>query len=197
MKPTKVALLGVVFAIALAVLPAAAASGSPPTSTAATEAFGHLLRERYGDIRGFWTCPGVREVSGAKLDCLAEFRSGRRWHQTWAFAGLRNGRVVVSQVVDTAWVRHWSPYARHLITRSDTRQVPGLVSVNSPAYDWGFLLTDCGTVFGPGRTSHCDAYDGNGSGLSHFFAFTCAESGGLVTCTNALGDSVRYKPHPH
>jgi hypothetical protein len=103
--------------------------------------------------------------------------------------------VVISQVVGTAWVRHWSPYARHFIRRSDERQVPGVISVNSPAYDWGFLLTDCDTAFRPGRTSRCDAYDGNGGGLFHFFMFTCSESGDLVTCTNALGDSVRYRPH--
>ena len=98
---------------------------------------------------------------------------------------------MISQIVDTPWVRHWWPFSRHFILRSDESQVPGEISVNSPAYDWGFLAECAGNL--PFR---CDAYDGNGTGLFRFFLFTCSGSRDLVTCTNRLGDSMRYRPHP-
>ncbi len=62
------------------------------------------------------------------------------------------------------------------------------------AYDWGFLAQCAGS--GSGHPYRCDAYDGNGTGLFRFFLFTCSGSRDLVTCTNRLGDSMRYRPHP-
>jgi hypothetical protein len=184
--------LALAFTLILVVAPSAPAA-APPSSSAATAAFGRLLHKRFGEIHGFWTCPSA-QVIGSRIDCLAEARAGQRWHMTSASASLRRGRVVISQVRDIAWVRRWSPYSRHFILRSREPQVPGVISVNSPAYDWGFLFTACDSDFRPGRTTRCTAYDGNGSGLFRFFMFTCLKSGQLVTCINSLGDSVRYKP---
>lgn len=192
-RPMKPAVLTLALALTLAVVPGASASHAP-TSAAASAAFGRLLHQRYGDVHGFWTCPIAGDVIGARTSCLAEVRAGQTWHQTSALAGLRSGHVVISQIVDTAWVRHWWPYSRHFILRSHEPLVPGVISVNSPAYDWGFLAQCAGS--GSGHPYRCDAYDGNGTGLFRFFLFTCSGSRDLVTCTNRLGDSMRYRPHP-
>jgi len=189
----KATVLALTLALTLAVVPDASANHAP-TSAAASAAFGRLLRQRFGDIRGFWTCPSAAQVIGARIDCLAEGHAGQSWHQTSALAGLRGGHVVISHIVDTAWVRHWWPYSRHFILRSNEPQVPGVISVNSPAYDWGFLA-ECAEAASV-HPSGCDAYDGNGTGLFRFFLFTCSRSRDLVTCTNRLGDSMRYRPHP-
>ena len=172
-RPMKSAALTLALALTLACVADASASHAP-TSAAASAAFGRLLHQRYGDVRGFWTCPIAGDVIDARTSCLAEVRAGLTWHQTSALAGLRAGRVVISKIVNTAWVRHWWPYSRHFILRSDEPQVPGDISVNSPAYDWGFLAECAGT--GSGRPFHCDAYDGNGTGLFRFFLFTCTGS---------------------
>jgi hypothetical protein len=90
------------------------------------------------------------------------------------------------------WTRHWSPYSRHYILRSH-EQVPGVVSVNSPAYDWGWLALGAKRLK-EGQTRPIDAYDGNDSGITHFVIFTCSRRARLITCRNALGDAMRYRP---
>lgn len=175
----------------LLLVASAASANNPPTSSAARSAFGQLLHQRFGDVQGYWACPSASSVVGAKIDCLAEVRSSKTWHQTSALASLTDGHVVISHVVDTAWLRHWWPYSRHFILRSNEPQVPGLVSVNSPVYDWGFLA-ECAEGVN-GRVKRCNAYDGDSGGLVRLFRFTCSRRAGLVTCTNALGDSMRYR----
>jgi hypothetical protein len=151
------AVLTLALALTLAVVPNAWA-GHAPTSAAASAALGRLLHQRYGDVHGFWACPMAGDTIGARTSCLAEVRTGQRWHLTSALAGFRGGNVVFSQIADTAWVRHWWPYSRHFILRSREPQVPGEISVNSPAYDWGFLAECAGG--GSAHSVHCDAYDG-------------------------------------
>ncbi len=184
--------LAVTLAIALLAGGCTAAAHIPPPA-AATAAFGRLLHQRYGDIHGFWTCPAGQTLGKSRIGCLAEVQAGETWHMTSATASVRDGHVAFSQITDNAWIRHWWPYSRQFILRSREPQVPGVISVNSPAYDWGFLLTACDSSR---PTRRCDAYDGDGNGLFQFFLFTCSGSRDLVTCTNKLGDSVRYRPHP-
>jgi hypothetical protein len=187
----KATVLALTLALTLTIVPGASASHAP-TSAIASPAFGRLLHQRYGDVHGFWTCPIAGDTIGDRTSCLSEVRAGQTWHQTSALAGMRGGRVVFSQIVDTPWVRHWWPYSRRFILLSDMPEVPGVISVNSPAYDWGFLA-ECARGIS-GHPFVCDAYDGNGTGLFKLFLFTCSGSRQLVTCTNRLGDSMRYRP---
>ena len=71
--------------------------------------------------------------------------------------------------------------------------MPGVVSVNSSAYDWGWLAMGAHGLKA-GHTGRVDAYDGDGAGLLRFFSFTCSSSGSDITCRNALGDEMRYRP---
>jgi TolB protein len=70
-----------------------------------------------------------------------------------------------------------------------------VASVNGPAFDWAWL----------GQQIYYDwkrhevrfsgwACDGQCGGWQRIFVFHCAASGPLVTCANALGDSIRYRP---
>jgi len=173
--------------------PAALASPArAPSPAAATAAFQRLLHQRYGSVRGYSTCPDAQRVLG-RIDCLAEVEASGRWHQVTALARLRNGQIVFRHLYAVAWMRHWWPYSRHFILRSQEPQVPGVVSVNSPAYDWGWLAMGADGVKA-GHTRRVDAYDGYTSGFQRFYIFTCSRHGDLVTCRNALGDVMRYRP---
>jgi hypothetical protein len=173
---------------------AAQQSASParaPSPAAATAALGRALHQLYGRIHGYWTCPPPARLG--RLDCLAEVHSGRRWHQVSASATHSNGVIWIGRVSAQTWTRQWSPYSRHFILRSAEPQVPGVVSVNGPAYDWGWLAGQAAGVKA-GRTHQADAFDGNDTGLIDFFVFTCSHRRGLITCKNALGDAMRYRP---
>jgi hypothetical protein len=65
--------------------------------------------------------------------------------------------------------------------------------VNGPAYDWGWLAGQAGGIKA-GHTRQADALDGNDTGLTRFFTFTCSRRSELITCRNALGDAMRYRP---
>jgi len=188
---SKLASLAVVLALTSGGPVAFASHARNPSPAAATAAFGHWLSGRYGPITGSWACPRAQLV-GAKIDCLAEVRAGRTWHQTSASARLVRGRITFSSVRDVAWIRHWWPFSRRFIVRSRV-DVPGVMAVNSPAYDWGFLAQE---VVGlrRGRTARANAYDGYAAGWFTFELFTCSAGGELITCTNRLGDAMRFRP---
>jgi hypothetical protein len=170
-----------------------ATGGSP--SAAAAAAFGTALRHRYGNITGYWTCPAApssipqRQMS---IWCLAEFRIGQTWQQAAAIVYLKRGSVTVTGPrAFTRWRRHWAPFSRYFMIRSEI-EVPGTISVNSPSYDWGWLAGCARSA--QDHSQSCDAYDGDGRGLMRFYGFRCAGTRTLVTCTNKLGDSLRWRP---
>jgi hypothetical protein len=184
-------------AVVCAVL-AQTASASPartPTPAAATAALGRYLHQLYGEIHGYWTCPGP--AIDRRVDCIAEVRAGNRWHQVELSAWTRRGAIAFTTTTNEAaqsWVRRWSPYSRHYIQRSREDQVPGVVSVNGPAYDWGWLALGAERLK-DGETHQVGAVDGyTGPGVGRFFSFTCSRRGALITCRNALGDAMRYRP---
>lgn len=188
-------LLAALAMTATAVTPVKGATATPaPSPAAATAAFGRLLHQLYGEMHGYWTCPPPAILG--RIDCLAEVRAGREWHQLAMSARRRTGEIVLTTSPDGAahsWARRWTPYSRHFILRSNEPQVPGVVSVNSPAYDWGWLA---GLAHGlkAGQTRRLSALDGDASGLERFFVFTCTARGTMITCRNALGDGMRYRP---
>ena len=171
-------------------LVAAGASASPsraPSPAAAKWAFGHLLHELYGGIHGYWTClaPAIER----RIDCFAEVHSGRRWHRVSASARRSYGTTWMNRVSAQTWTRHWWPYSRHWIAGGPH----GVASVNSNAYGWGFLASG---VAGLKDGAHAKilGYDGDSAGLRRFYLFRCSRKGGLITCRNALGDAMRYRP---
>jgi hypothetical protein len=181
--------------LALAVTATAPSAEATPTHApsraAATAAFGRLLHRFYGGTSGYWTC--LAPPIGGRRDCFAEVHTGRDWHQVAMSARTRHGVIVFMTLTNVAahsWVRHWWPYSHRFIFRSG---MPGVASVNSSAYDWGWLA-GCARRVRPDRTSKCGAYDGNSAGLSRFYTFRCARHAHLVTCTNRLGDAMRYRP---
>lgn len=172
-----------------------ASTTAAPRPAPATAAFGRLLRGLYGPIHGYWTCfpPAI----AGRVDCMAEFHAAGRWHEVSGSARWYHGVIAItifSNGAAVTWVRRWSPYSRRYILRSDEPQVPGVVSVNGPAYDWGWLAQAAGEVKA-GQTKRLSAYDGDANGIQRFEIFTCSRPGGLITCRNALGDAMRYRPH--
>jgi hypothetical protein len=165
--------------------------GAPPTSKAATRAFGRWLHARYGNIHGYWTCP-PEQVFGDDADCLAEVHGAQTYHLTSATARLSGNGIEFVQVNDSAWVRRWSPYSAAVVAGAG-----GRASVNSPHYDWEWIGRQLAAPWQRRRGFNAWGYDGNGAGLGRFYAFRCLVARSLlVTCRNALGDAIRYRPVP-
>jgi hypothetical protein len=166
-------------------------TAGPPSPATATRAFGRWLEQRYGAPRGYWTCPPAQVVR-SRAFCAAEFRVGERRHFVDATARLSGGRVVISKVDETAWVRRWSRYLRRSLPGART---PGKASVNGGGYDWPWLAAGAYDGWKRGRASFVvNAYDGYSTGLRRFYVFRCVVRGDLVTCRNAFGDAMRYRP---
>jgi hypothetical protein len=129
---------------------------------------------------------------GDRADCAAEFRSRQTWHFVDATARLSGGRVVIRKADGLAWTRRWSKYVRRSLPGADT---PGKASVNGRAYDWRWLAAGAYDGWKRGRrTFTVNAYDGYSTGLGRFYLFRCVVRGDVVTCRNAFGDAMRYRP---
>ena len=193
MRAVATAACVLVLTVVLVASEASAAPPRAPSPAAAKAAFGHFLHQLYGGVHGYWTCPR-QDFRRRGDDCLGEVHAGRQWHQVGAEATNDQGEVAFGRVFAWTWTRHWWPYSRHFILRSQEPQVPGVVSVNSNAYDWGWLAMGARRVKA-GHTRRVDAADGDTSGFLRFFNFTCSRRGSLITCRNALGDVMRYRPN--
>jgi hypothetical protein len=161
------------------------------TPTRELSAFLRWVTSRYPYPRGYWTCPQAQIVDGTGI-CIAEITVGTRIHQLRAVAMVQRGAIVLRYKSDTAWVRRWSPFRHRVIAGLGAS---GTASVNSPAYDWGWLA---GQVHFKWQHHHSRfsavAYDGPSLGLRHLYRFRCVTHRHTIRCTNALGDSMRYRP---
>jgi hypothetical protein len=174
-----------VLAVVLVAPGASAAPRRAPSPAAAKVAFGHLLHQLYGEIHGYWTCP----QQGAPSDsCLGEVHAGRQWHEVGADGKSNHVEIVFDGLFAQTWTRHWWPYSHHWVAPS-----PGVASVNSSAYGWGFIAS--GLVhLKDGAHTKLLGYDGDQAGLLRFYLFNCSRKGKLITCRNRLGDAMRYRP---
>jgi hypothetical protein len=174
---------------AVAVPSASASPAHTPSPQAAKAAFGRFLHQLYGGIRGYWTCP--YEHPPAALDeCLGEFHAGRLWHEVGADVSSKHGEIAFDRVFAQTWRRHWSPYSHRWIAGGPR----GVASVNSSAYGWSFLASGAARLKKEGAHAKIVGYDGYTTGFHRFYLFRCSRQGGLITCRNALGDAMRYRP---
>jgi hypothetical protein len=173
--------------LALVTSGASASPAHAPPPKAAKAAFDRFLDQLYGKVRGYWTCP--YESPPAALDeCLGEVHVGHLWHQVGADVSSRFGEIAFDHVFAQTWRRHWLPYSHRWIAGGP----PGVASVNTTAYGWGFLA---GAVAELKDGAHAKflGYDGDTAGFRRFYLFRCSRNGRLVTCRNALGDAMRYR----
>jgi hypothetical protein len=185
MKPA-IVISAVVFALVAS--GASAAPASAPSPQAAKAAFGRLLHQLYGGrIRGYWTCP-YEEPPAALDECLGEIHNGRVRHVVGADVSRKHGETAFVHRFAETWTRHWWPYSHRWVIGS-----PGVASVNSDAYGWGFLAFSV-VHLKDGATVKVLGYDGYTTGFHRFYLFRCARQGVLITCRNALGDAMRYRP---
>jgi Tol biopolymer transport system component len=142
-------------------------------------------------VHGYWTCP-VEQLYGSDITCLGEVEAGTTWHLDFATATQSGAQVVFTKPSDRAWTRAWSAYGSYVLRGFQT---PGVASVNSPAFDWGWLGQQLSFEWKQHKAHFtAGACDGQCGGWQHIFNFNCSVVGSLVTCTNALGDSIRYRP---
>ena len=182
------ALVGLAIVCAVAVPSASASPARAPAPKDAKAAFGRLLHQLYGGIHGYWTCP--YEPPPAALDeCLGEVHAGRLWHQVGADVSSTFGEIAFDRVFAQTWRRHWRPYSHRWIAGGPT----GVASVNSDAYGWSFLASAAAHLK-DGAHARILGYDGYTTGFHHFYLFRCSRHGSLITCRNALGDALRYRP---
>src|SRR5258705_432905 len=107
---------------------------------------------------------------------------------------MSHGRAVFSKTSHVSWVRRWSMLSGDPLWRGGVKVAPGVASVNSPVFDWGWLAEGIQATWKRHRTFRFYDLDGPGGWPNRFFEFTCKVRATLVTCTNSFGDSMRYFP---
>jgi hypothetical protein len=157
----------------------------------ATAAFSALIASRYPGERGFRACSHV-DYSPTEIDCWAETSKGTKRRMISATASP-GSKVVFTKVASRSWIRRWTPVAQRLVHEFGAS---GTATANSPAYDWAFLLGAAADGFRRQTLpASYFAVDGNRSGMpAAMFRFRCTLAGVVVTCSNALGDELRYTP---
>ena len=170
----------------------AARSVRTPTPREATAAFAALIASRYPDQRGLRRCAPV-DYSKTELACWAELSKGKRRRMVSATASAPDSAIVFTRVRSRSWTRRWTPVPARVVRSFGA---PGTASANSPAYDWAFLIGFAYDAFERHKLPAASvAVDGDRSGMPDaMFRFRCSLDGRLITCTNALGDALRYTP---
>jgi hypothetical protein len=170
------------------------------TPATATKAYGDWLQTQFPGAKGYWTCPlnEFEKVAGGGTVCHAEVHVKGVWHKLSTVADISRvpvsflGRLGSFESSDRVWRRRWSSYSSRPIRGFST---PGTASVNTPFYDWAFIAGAAYEGWKNNRTLiRVWGYDGPSRGLEKFYSFMCRVQVSLVTCTNALGDAMRYKP---
>jgi hypothetical protein len=182
------AVVGLAIVCTLAVPAASATPNRVPAPKAATAAFGRFLQALRRDSR-LLDVPSPYPQN-APVDCLGEVYAGSRWHEVGARANAGHGVIAFAGVFARTWVRHWWPYSHHWVAGGS----PGVASVNSNAYGWGFLASGVYRLK-DGAHAKILGYDGDSTGLRRFYLVRCSRAGDLIACRNALGDAMRYRPH--
>ena len=195
-------LAAVVFCIAVA----SALGGTKATPGTVTAAYKQWTLERFPGAQGYWTCPIDQQYARLSEDgyrCVAEVYWGTRVHRLDTIARVSPSgsisfpaRLGSARSNDRQWVRKWTPYSADVIKGFN---VPGVASVNAPGqYDWSFIAGFAHDGWRKHeRTFKAWSVDGPGDGfdvVNAFYSFRCKVSGILVTCTNAVGDAIRYRP---
>ena len=100
-----------------------------------------------------------------------------------------------SNIGSRSWTRRWTRVSASVVRDFGA---PVAAYVNSPVYDWAFLLGFADSGFSDRKLpASYIVFDGNSSGFPRaMFRFRCAVAGRTVTCRNALGDALRFVPTP-
>ena len=166
-----------------------------------SRAFVDYLHATYpGGLLYYGICPPSDQYEGTQA-CEAELLVSGAWRRLAATATLSGEAYAFAEFFDHAWRRQWTPYAHRYTTgpyeNGHGFHVPGVASTNGAPYDWGWIVAGAYYVGWKEHRGTFTVYgmDGRGTpGLGHFYQFYCRTRRGLVTCTNALGDSIRYRP---
>jgi hypothetical protein len=177
------------FAALLASVGGSVASAAPDDATASFRA---LTNARYGSQPGFWRCAPVN-YSKRELQCWAEIHRGARYRRISAMAAAPPSDPRFTNVRSQAWTRKWRRVSASIVHEFGAR---GTASANGAGYDWAFLLGFADSAFrGHKLPASSIVFDGNSSGFPRaMFRFRCALAGRTITCSNALGDALRYVP---
>jgi hypothetical protein len=194
----KVLLVVAVLALALSASASAGTTAQAPSGKAATAALGRYLHHRYGGVQGYWECPAAVKAmapsGGPAVGCEAEVRARKTWHMVTTLAYLQHGRIAFNldpRHSFTSWHRQWSPYT-HQVLKWPGSHLRGTASVNTHAYDWGFIAR-CAANTHPGQAHHCLGADWTEAGHFRIYHFTCSAQTSLITCANPLGDAMHYR----
>lgn len=186
---------GVIVLLSLtAALPApggAASRGARQLARRATRDYGQLLRQVFGSFHGYYTCP-TGQLSGHQIFCRAEFHQGPTWFSASATADVRVNPTSFSNTSSVSWKRKWTRYSAAPLRGFNT---PGKASVNTKYEDWAFLAA--GAYYNWQHHKHfavVDSYDGQGLGYERFDNFRCRIGQKMISCRNAFGDAMRYRP---
>lgn len=188
----------VVLALATSASVSAGTTAKAPSGKVATAALGRYLHHRYGSVYGYWQCPAavkaIAPTGGPAVGCEAEVRARGTWHMVTTLAYLQHGRIKFNldpRHSFASWQRRWSRFSHRVLSWPGSH-LRGVASVNTPAYDWGFIAL-CAAKTHPSQAHRCLGADWTEAGHFRIYRFTCNVRTTLVACANPLGDAMRYR----
>jgi len=151
-------------------------------SKSVNDVFATILRQQYAGWSGYRTC--VTSPEPNHDICWAELHRGNRYRQVEVGIDLSPSQPVPSAATPhSIWTRGPMPI--------NTPAGSGIA--NTREYAWDYLMR---TV--PETRLPTSVFDVNGDTTGYpavMFTFSCTGTPKKVTCRNALGDSITYKPH--
>jgi hypothetical protein len=179
------------------------AAASATTRTQARHAVERKLAAVYGDAwrhhTPSWSRPECRQPVGkGRYGCLTEFKHAGLWYLV--DAGVRHGKVKLSHVPRSPWVRRWSDEQPNC--QDGGPNVVGRLWGNRPGCDALTLWQNFGTPKGnPNRVRYTGFKKGvfvYGTGTAlwpDFYLYRCSYRGQTFECRNRFGDGFRWMPH--
>lgn len=151
-------------------------------------------------------CPSaiVKEILQGYAPCFAEYRKDDRWTLASGYTVVRNNQLVVHHLALRSWTRRWTkcviaPILRGLrITPIGTLMSNndcGREAPQTDAYFVGQEMTWAGHfVYPRGKHSSAGWQFVDSAGFDSIGRYGCSRHHAWVQCTNAVGDSFKYRP---
>jgi hypothetical protein len=152
-------------------------------------------------------CPAadVSVILQSYASCFEEFHQGNRWSLASGSVVVdNNNELAVQDLATTTWTRRWTrcsiaPELRALRIRPIGTLMSnndcGLKAPQSDAYFVGQEMTWAGRfVYPHGRNSEVGWQFTDSAGFDSIGIYRCSRQGSWAQCTNAVGDSFKYRP---
>lgn len=137
-----------------------------------------------------YVCPAV-EIFNGQSGCYAEYFSAGRWHLVEAGVTVRGDEYVVTIYFKRSWHRRWIMNSHSCLKGWG---VTGKLETNEGTCE-ASLIKDVPFELRHHHVPRFLGWDGTDTaGFDPMGLYQCRSRAGVITCSNKLGDAVRYRP---